>query len=193
VRKILFSAMYEEPQSEEAMGLEAGARAAMYIFPVPSDSAIRAATIDYADVVDASNEQLKTWFAGKTVVVGDARAVGRDGPYELPGGRRLPGFVGQAAATDAILRNLVVRVPLRLIDVAAAACGAVTAILTSGSARRRRIALVGLSLAGVFLSLVAYWRFSFLCNPLPGIVAMWLAAGLVAWADRARRRAMLIS
>lgn len=171
-----------------AQGLETRDVAAM--IRVDAASARRAgasATLDYSNVVAASEAQRREWFAGRVVLVGDAGA----GEAMIPLGADSPVWSVHvyAAATDMLLSaaSPIVRSPgdseSDLITLGAALAGIV-------AARRGRvwsgIVLLGaltLVLAGASVVLLGVW--DFLCNPVVPVGTAWLSG--CAWLMIRRR------
>lgn len=190
---IRFTTLATESQADPSIGLLAGAQCAQYVLEVPSDEILQSATRDYADAFDLSDEELAAWCRGKVVLVGGVRPVDHDGPFQHPDGRWIHGVFGQAVAIDSLLRLRAIRLTSLWPDVIATLVGGLVGLVVGRNTRMRIVLLVVLSVLGVLLSLVAYREFQYIRNPSMGIVSMWLAAELTAWAGRARRRALLIS
>ena len=91
-------------------------------------------------VFGAGAEQLRRWFAGRAVVIGNNRG-GRD-RWTHPDGRRIEGAFGHAAGIDAILRSESVRLPrpwhvLTMLFLGAALGTVIAALLVAVAALKR--------------------------------------------------------
>jgi CHASE2 domain-containing sensor protein len=182
--------------SDPDFGLPTGTLQSEFLLNVPHKEVISASDFDYADVLGADQEQLKKWFAGRAVVVGDRRPEGGDGPFHHRDEGPLPGCYAQAVGIDALIgRQGVVVLDTSfpqglLIACAAALAGALAALLARGSGRTLVIFVIGLAVAAVAGSCVAYAGARYLYNPLVPILAMVAAAVLAAAATSFRRRVL---
>jgi len=161
-------------------GVRRGDLVGRYVFEMPDDDMLAAASIEYADIFGAPEEQLRRWFGGRAVVVGSARA-GVD-RYEHPDGRMIYGCYGHAAAIDGLLRSASVRRPrswqIATLLLGAAAVGAVATLAAGGRPLRRYGLLAGLTVTALIGSALVYREAQYLCNPFVPVVSMLLAAEL---------------
>ncbi|MHC4089460.1 MAG: protein kinase domain-containing protein [Planctomycetota bacterium] len=175
---------------EAGVGLQAGDRIGIYYIDMPPDEILAASSVEYADVLAASDRQLADWFADRMVVVGDLRAnVDR---YPHPDGRDISGCYAHAAAIDALLRDMdrprvVPRTPSRVADTAGCALAGMATGLIVGLKRRRRILTLAawtalLVLASVGLAFTQHY----LWNPLVPLVAVIVACESAAVVRRIR-------
>ena len=193
---LLSGDVLETTVNDPAFGLPAGTLQGEFLLNVPPKEVIAASNIDYADVLGADPEQLKKWFDGRAVVVGDRRPEGGDGPFDHPVEGPLPGCYAQAVGIDALIAGQGVVVldtsfpQGLLIACTAALAGALAALAARGSGRKLVVFLAGLAVAAVAGSCLAYARARYLYNPLVPILAMVAAALLAAAATSFRRRVL---
>jgi serine/threonine protein kinase len=171
-----------------------------FIVYVPPDNTIAAVSHDLTSVMSAPPEQVTAWFKDKVVVLGDSTP-GHDGPFPVPDGRRLPGFVAHALGIDAILRGVAIaatpRVTLTglsfgghyLFNLGGALLGASIGLATflRSSMRACLFASVVVVLLGV--ALIAYINLHVLIDPAPASIAAALAYGAVRVVARSREPA----
>jgi CHASE2 domain-containing sensor protein len=187
--------------SETSKGISQDAVIANLILDVPPTDILNSHTSDYAHVFKATPEELRKEFGGKVVVIGDLRPVGHDGPFPLPDGRQLHGFLGQASAIDSLIRGRTIELPkyriwsggivihdLWLISMAGAALGLLAAMLLSCRLGARYVLFVVVGCLLVLGSFFSYAKLHFLCNPAIPIAAMLVAGELMAAAERVRHR-----
>ncbi len=159
-----------------------------YRFEIPPDSVLSASTIPYEQVFSASEDRLRQWFGGKAVVVGNLRTDAKD-RHTLPDGRIVSVCYAQAAAIDALLRKVFVRMPRVagewLLPLVGAVLGCVVGVLTCSWFLRRYLALAVLTAVFILASMAAYWRVQYLFNPLVPVFALLVAGELSAAVNRA--------
>src|SRR5262249_2522861 len=148
------------------MGIRYGDLITKLDLDVPSKETLASATIDYGRVFSADDQELRRWFNGVAVVVGEARSNSTD-QYGYADGRTIAGCYGQAVGISALLHQAAVKRPtavhIWLLTLGAASIGC----LTSVSLRRRSIWQIVATVAWIagvgVASLVAYSRFQYLC------------------------------
>jgi CHASE2 domain-containing sensor protein len=186
--QIELSDVHVQPRADLQMGIEVGDVIGTYLVRVPDDDALAAASVEYADVLQATNAQLREWFGGRTIVVGNTRG-GAD-LHPLPDGRRIYGCYAHALAIDALAREATVRFPrpwhfMGLLLVSALAGGLVAAG-TRDSAWRRGALVACVGAAGVVVCILTYRQTSYLLDPLVPLLALVLGAVLAASVLRLR-------
>lgn len=158
-----------------------------YLFEVPPDSVLSASTIEYEQVFSADEEQLQQWFGDKAIIIGNFRRSAGD-RYRLADGRILSPCYGHAAAIDALLRKVFVRMPRVtgefVIPLVGALLGCITAFLIAGGALRRYLAMAVLTAVFLAVSVIAYWQFQYLFNPLVPVLALLVAGEMSAAVHR---------
>jgi CHASE2 domain-containing sensor protein len=92
------------------LGVRAGDIVGQFFLQMPPESELLASMLRYEDVMRASPQQLRAWFAGRAVVVGDWRTSG-DVRIRHPDGRELPGFAAHAVGLDWLLSERLIRRP----------------------------------------------------------------------------------
>jgi CHASE2 domain-containing sensor protein/serine/threonine-protein kinase RIO1 len=152
-----------------------------YLFDVPPTDVLSASTIAYEDVLSADEDQLRAWFSGQVIVVGNNRGNGED-HHELDDGRVMPMSYVHAAAIDALLRGVYVLMPRAtgrwLLPLAGAVLGCLAGILAGGRLGRCFLVGFGLTVVLFLVSIAAFWRVQYLFDPLVPVFAMLLAGGL---------------
>ncbi len=158
-------------------GLQDGDFIANYEFEMPSDAVLSASTIEYSRVMTADASQLREWFEGKVVLVGDLRPGGDRWPH--PDGRRLSGVHGHAVAVDTLLSGASIQMPRPVqtyaVTSAAAILGVITAVRTTRRPMRRAGVSAGFLLCAVIGSVLAYHVTRLLFNPGVPIIAFAFA------------------
>lgn len=159
-------------------GIRRGDQLGLLATPIPDTRVLDGATIPYHEVFRADDAQLREWFAGKVVVVGDLR--GTTDRHQHPDGRQIAGCYIHATGIDMLLGDRAVRVPgawaTPLLLLGGALLG-VLAMLAAGNSAARRIGfLIVLAIAACAACVVAYQQGGFLCNPLAPLSALVLAA-----------------
>ncbi|MGH7176288.1 MAG: CHASE2 domain-containing protein, partial [Tepidisphaeraceae bacterium] len=84
-------------------GLKPGDFVGCYYIQIPPDSRLSASQVEYSKVFSASADELRQWFGGKVVLIGDLRPEAGDVVFTLPDGRKLYGVSANALAIDALL------------------------------------------------------------------------------------------
>jgi CHASE2 domain-containing sensor protein len=189
---------------EASFGLRRGDYVGELMLAIPPTPVIDAATLDYAQVLNATSDQLRRWLGGRAVIIGDARRnVASPDLFPHPDGRTLPGTLAHAVAVEHLLGDsLTIRHPQyvriggvhlygqHIFDAAAVVAGGALGLLF---ARRRRLARWSVAIAVAALlvvgCLVAFRSAHVVYGPLVPAVGVVLAAELVAITDRARSRA----
>jgi len=149
--------------------------------PIADDAAFEAVTLDYARVALASTEELRSWYSGKVVLIGDRRPA--KGDYStLPDGRLVWGGNLQAAGFAALLDGRFATVPNAMTSYALTAGAALLGALAAAAAGRRGWRLAGVVVLMVAVSvpasLLAYRYLLVLVNPAVPAAAMILASAL---------------
>jgi hypothetical protein len=88
---------------EPSVGLRPGDKIAVLGAEPPAEQTVNQATLDYQRVFEADDAQLRGWFDGKVVLVGDLRDA-RD-QHTTESGRRLSGCVLHMTAIEALLTS----------------------------------------------------------------------------------------
>jgi len=101
-------------RDEPGFGLDKTDNIGSYALEIPPTPVLEASTIDYAQALTASPEQLRSWFDGKVALIGDVRR-DKDGPFPHPDGRRLPGIYAHAVGIDSLLSSRPILRP-RFVD-----------------------------------------------------------------------------
>jgi hypothetical protein len=186
--QIELSSVNSEARADLPMGLEGGDVVGSYLVNVPDDEALAAISIEYSEVLRATDAQLHEWFAGRTVVVGNTR--GGVDLHPHADGRHIYGCYAHAVAIDALARAATVRFPRPLhfagVLLASAVIGGLVAVGIRGPAWRRIGALACLAAAGMTLSILTYRQASYLFEPLIPLLAMVLASVLALRVVRLR-------
>ncbi|MHC5114583.1 MAG: protein kinase domain-containing protein [Planctomycetota bacterium] len=186
--RIALSAVDHELRTDTRLGLERGDIVGTYVLDVPDEAGLAAITLEYADVLLASDVQLRDWLADRVVVIGNARNGVDLHPYV--GGRRIYGCYAHAVGIDALSRGVTVRFPrpwqVIVVLLAGAMLGGLVAVLVRGSAWRRLLVLGAVAVLGIAVAVMAYRQASYLFNPVIPIVAMLLAAWLASRLVRLR-------
>jgi CHASE2 domain-containing sensor protein len=201
VDEVPLSERFIVEKSEPDFGRSVGDWIGYYIFHIPSDKRIRAATIDYAEVFGASEAKLREWFDGRVVVIGDARADGHDGPFPTPDGRSYCGFVVHALGINSILASNGILAPFRVslpvgVNVRsdalyAAACtvaGALLGLWVPQPPWRRRAITALLLLAIIGASVLFYWQGRVLHGPIVPMLGAVFAVEGIGWLGSVGRR-----
>lgn len=174
-------------------GIETGDLIGQYIFLLPDDAAFASAIIAYQDVFNATESQLRRWFADKLVLIGDMRSppASRDW-YPSPDGRVLSGVHGHAAAIESLLRHsIAIRYPglwdYQGIMLLGALIGwGVARVPLRGLAGRAVLLLIAFALFSA-VAVLTYRQFGYLCQPFSSAVAMVLACAGVLGVERVHR------
>lgn len=168
-------------------GLQNDDLVGFYLFNVPPDSVLSASTIEYEQVFSADEEQLQQWFGDKAIIIGNFRLSAGD-RHRLADGRILSACYGHAAAIDALLRKVFVRMPRVtgefVIPLVGALLGCITALWAAGRALRRYLAMAVLTAVFLAASVIAYWKFQYLFNPLVPVLALLVAGEMSAAVHR---------
>ncbi len=178
-------------EDDAKVGIHKGDLSGLCTIPIPDDAVFDAVTLDYAEVVRASPQQLRTWFAGRIVLFGDKRPRKAWDPPDkkddfsvLPDGRRAWGCSLQAAGFAALLDGRYATVPNASTSYAITAAAAIVGVLAARIAGKRgwRLALllVLLGAAAVAASLLCYRHFLVMCNPAVPVLAM-IGAAVLGW------------
>ena len=174
---------YSDSDSDfPAIGFQAGDKVGIHILNMPGDDVLNASTVEYSDVLGASDEQLREWFDGRVIVIGDYRDEREF--FSYPDGRRIHGCYAHAVGIQQLLQEL--ETPRRIqtfrypIDpVAGAAVGVVLAILAG---RRRAVRLTAEGVAAVLAcaASVLLAKMFVLWNPLVFLFALVVACECAA-------------
>jgi CHASE2 domain-containing sensor protein len=181
-------------RNEPRFGLESSDVVGNYIVEIPRTPVLDASTVSYADVVAAKPDQLRAWFEGKAIIIGDIRAK-RDGPFPYSDGRQINGIYAHAAGIESLLSQQPIVRPrfvgllgiyVRGRYVYDAIAVAVGCVIGLGLARQGTAGwtalLIVLLLAGlvIIVSLLAYRESRVLYTPSAAIVGLPLAF-LLSW------------
>ncbi len=162
----------------------------IYGSEIPPQNVLIASTIEYGSVFEADATQLRTWFAGKVVLIGDLRFGGDH--HKVFDGRNVAGVHAHAAMIDTLIEGLPIRLPRSLetylFTSAAALIGVVVASRTTRRPWRCTAVSVGFLLCVVVASVLAYRTTRLMFNPSVPVLAFFLA-GLMALLLPRRRRA----
>jgi len=158
----------------------------LQLLAVPPDETLRASTLEYGQVLAADEEQLRQWFAGKVVLIGNARTEVEQ--YPTPDGREVPGCYLEAAAVDALIREVFVRMPRVkdrwVLPLTGAGLGCLAGLVLASRSKTRYGAVVAGAAIFFMASVLAYGQWLYLFNPLLPIIALLLAAPASAWIRR---------
>lgn len=177
--RIELSQLQQAAADDPSFGLRRDDWIGALICPMPRQSILDAATIDYHDVFDADPGTRQAWFAGRIVVVADQR--GSTDRYLHPDGRWIAGCYMHAAGIETTLALAPFRRPgfwaSWLVVCGAAASG--LALAWFGPARRKTALISGGAavLLGAAVATVLFLSFAqLLVNPLVLIGAAAIAA-----------------
>lgn len=170
------------PTSEDiGAGLRAGDVIGQRVFLLPDDATYQRVTVSYHDVFAADDAQLRQWFDGMLVLIGDLRSppVNEDW-HATPDGRVLAGPQGHAAAIDSLLRSaIMIRYPgmtgYLCMVVAGAVLGLLVAMLGWRGLPWRTCALAAAVFAVAVICVASYQFFGYLHNPFSPVLALLLA------------------
>jgi hypothetical protein len=200
-REVRLTFSWDRRQPVPAVGIRAGDHLGQFYVAMPDDETLKASTMSFTDVLNASDAELASWFSNKVIVVGDERPE-RDGPFPHPDGRQFAGFYPQAVAINQLLMDRSIQRPrIRnvlgmkiwsqyLFDATGAAAGAAAGLLIiRGAPRRFAMAAIMLLIA---IAVVLLFRTRLLLfQPLACALAAGTCCELVAVAERNRRRRAL--
>ncbi|MEW6249417.1 MAG: protein kinase [Planctomycetota bacterium] len=176
------------PQDDDDYGLRRGDMVGHYLVVIPPDEVLSRARVEYQDAFLADAAQLRAWFGGRVVVLGDTRReVDR---YPHPDGRLVAGCHAHATAIEGLLRTAALRAPSDpdtwVIVGLAMAAGGGTGWLLYRRPARCAVTLAVLALASVAILVVAYRSAGYLVNPLVPISALAASGAFAAVARRVR-------
>lgn len=168
-------------ESNPDFGLQAGDQVGYFVFAAPSDALLAEATHTYEDVFRAGPDDLRAWFAGRLVFVGDTR--GDLDLYPHPDGREIHGVYAHAIAAEALVSGVVaLRYPSIVQAWVIIALVAVVGFSIAYSMSRKRVAgaVVVAGCCGVIclISVEACRSQGVLFNPLVPVITLLMAAGL---------------
>ncbi|MHC5024450.1 MAG: serine/threonine-protein kinase [Planctomycetota bacterium] len=173
---------------EPSYGISPGDLVGRNVLQMPPDEILQAATIPYADVLAASDSQLRAWFDGRAVMLWAGAADAERFPH--PDGRVLRGYQGQAVGLDMLLGARTLRLPrpshIALVVSMMAAIGVLIAAATRLRWPRRVVLLVVLAILASVASGLAYRSVHYLFDPIVPVIAMIVAAELSAGVIRLR-------
>lgn len=183
-------------EAQRAPRIQSGDILAIYTVEIPRDAQLQRATLDYEAVQRANDEQLREWFEGKVVLVGDARP-NADGPHGYPDGRRLPGFVVQAVATERLIAGTPIQMPYPMGFLGAHIYGMVVAAgiaaglgialaMTVGSHVKLIIFELLIATGILAVAFLAYRSFAYLHSPTTAIASFLVSSECVAAIRRLR-------
>jgi len=172
------------PQADARLGIVAGSRLAEAQLPMPSDTILRAARMDYASVFDQDLAAVQKRIGGRVVVVADGRP-GMDPTLDIGAGRKIPGYCAVAASIHAAIRGGWVQIPSsgeRLLFIAVTC--ALTAALGASARPRlfRGIAILAFVLViAMLIGFIAFRVLGVLLNPIPAAIGAFVtgAIGLI--------------
>jgi len=162
---------------DEDFGLRPSDILGFFYIHIPSDEVLAASTIDYADVLFASEDQLREWFKDKVVMLGDLRnGVDR---HELLDGRVVSGCYGHAAAVDMLIKRIFVRTPRVAGEIAVLLVGAILGCIGAVAPTWRFSTRVVFAVGGILLvivaSVLAYAQSFCLFSPFLPVLALVIA------------------
>ncbi len=171
-----------------------------FVVSLPPAAVLKASTVEYNDVFIASDEQLKRWFGGRAVVLGDTRAASRD-IHHYHDGRDLGACYAHAVGLDAMLSGSSIGMPAvwtsRTLTLLGGMVGAtIVAVIGKGITRPARLVMFTLlcliagSIVAVFASVLALRTRGVLVNPTVPLSAAWLAAALSVAIEIVRLRSV---
>jgi serine/threonine protein kinase len=173
------------PAIRQEFGVLEGDLLAASMLPRIDRASLESAVVSYADVLEASETQLREWFDGKVVLIG--RTDGRGGMVISPFDKQQVWVVQfYAAAIDSMLEGRIARVPGVAGELIAVGIGGVLglgAIFMSRRTVRRLFALSALTILLAAGSVSLYFTVMYVCNPVIPIVAMLASATLAVWID----------
>jgi serine/threonine protein kinase len=175
------------PAADDDVGIREGDLECVLLIDLPPRSALDAVTVSLEDILAASDEDLRTWFDGRTAVVGDRRSSAMD---FLDDERTIHGSATHASALAWLISGRTLRyVPGRIGDsaiLAAAVAGVLTPLL-AGPVAWRRAAGVSLGVAlCIGASFVLYRYAGLVLYPVYPILAFAIAFMLAVLAATAR-------
>jgi hypothetical protein len=172
-------------------GIEPGDLVGRLLLRVPSDKEISDATVPFEQIFRQDPEQLRTMFAGRLVIFGDARSTQPD-RFGHSDGRIVPGVYAHAAGIDSLLRGVIMRAGSSATYSAVLLCivgAAALLVLVAGRSWWWRGGMLLASVAGaVAFSFLAYRWIPFFLNPLLAGSAAALGFILMAAVERSRRK-----
>jgi predicted Ser/Thr protein kinase len=163
-------------------GLNEDDEVALFEFRMPAENALRAGTHTMGEALAASDAELRGWYGGKVVVIGNGRA-GVD--QYLDRDRTLLGVHALAAGLDRLLAASTRRTlgfTNELLVLGIAAVGGL--IIGKNCARMgwdRAVLLLGVSLLLLIASVCGYNYLGLLFNPIPSVIALLLACEVTGW------------
>ncbi len=180
--RVPLSRLRLEPEAIENQGIEAGDIVGHLVLDLPANEVFDAGTVKYEDVFSAPPADLRTWFSGRTVVIGNfLPGVDR---HMTPDGRELGGCHAQLVAINALLQSKIIRLArAREISAILLLCvfGGAAVYL---SLRNRRVAMGAVISASILMliaaSVVAYRVNGYLCPPVAPALALLLGATMAA-------------
>lgn len=172
-------------------GLQAGDTVGYYPVEMPPDTVLAASTVPYEDIFSASDTELRDWFRGRAVMLGDLRTSAKD-RFGHPDGRNILGCYGHAVALDDLLRKVHARMPMTLevslLPLAAALLVCLAVSPPPWSMGLRFLPMAVLTAALILGSLAAFKYSQYLFNPLIAVFAVLVAGELCAVVNRAYHR-----
>jgi hypothetical protein len=191
------SGMSVKQIDESQFGLPRGTIQGEFLLDMPPTKTLRAADVDYAEVLGADRKKLREWFEGHAVVIGDTREIGGDGPFAHHDLGWLRGCYAQAVGIDRLItRSGLITASTAItpeqtgLVLLAALLGAGAALLAARGSGRLLVYVPCVAVVIAGLSLFAYLRFRYLANPLVPIIAMVVAVLLASRAIAVRRRVL---
>jgi hypothetical protein len=172
-----------EPVSEDNFsdGLVPGDIVANYQVAPPSDAVIASSSMTFADMMRASDEQLRAALDSRVVLIGKTLP-GVD-EHRSPDGRTLHGVYAMAAGIEAILGggNAVLmerRSVSRIVLGVCALIGAILAGLWLGRPGRRAAALAVVAILILAISALIFHRWLYFLSPIVPLIALAVAFGI---------------
>jgi hypothetical protein len=146
---------------------------------MPSTEEFQRHTIPYEEVIRTSSvEQLQRWFAQKVVIIADLRPSAKDIVTCGKDERSVFGGWVNAAAIDAVLSDVAIRLPRwldeRFLASAGAASGCFLGLLIPIGFTRRGLGWAACTLVCVIVAISAYRSYHYLFNPLFPAMAAWI-------------------
>ncbi|HRX83469.1 MAG TPA: protein kinase [Phycisphaerae bacterium] len=169
-------------------GLQPDDSLGLLLVDIPATAAFENITLKYGEVMNASPQALRKWFADRLILVADLRA-GVD-RHAHPDGRTLPGCYAKIASMASMLNTAPLRVGGNAADArprryAPLLLGLIVAGVVLGyrlGARRlaRWAAALALAVLVVIGHVVLFASRGYLINPLPALVGLGCAVELAA-------------
>jgi serine/threonine protein kinase len=179
----------DESKNWPDFGIKSGDRVGHLSIRMPADAVLDSATVEYARVFTAEETELRDWFEGRVVFIGDLRPGTDRHPHA--GRSDLPGCYGHAFAVEKALADADRPVPLTrgwLLIIGLALSATMGMMMGAGFVRqtRRRIVALLIAAAAYLGSGAALAALGIIWNPMVPFLALLLACELCAAARHMR-------